>query len=230
MLAPASQPRPPAGDEHVVPQAGFRLIGEAGFEPATARPPAEAHDCHMHPDASHASPARDASHRSDDASGTKAVPGPRWRGSGKRRGETAVGHLSVRESPDPFDQHQQLCASPIVKNTKAKNVALRTTERLTWARTMSADCPRDMASWRPAAQSPICSQIHTRRCSHPRMQDGIDDPGPRLASRSGGPRGLGWGFRRAVRGTPAGTVRGLRCSRRNRRSPTRSHTCHSSRS
>ena len=135
-----------------------------------------------------------------------------------------------RMSPDPFDQLQQLCASPIVKNTKAKNVALRTTERLTWARTMSADCPRDMASWRPAAQSPICSQIHTRRCSHPRMQDGIDDPGPRLASRSGGPRGLGWGFRRAVRGTPAGTVRGLRCSRRNRRSPTRSHTCHSSRS
>ena len=85
------EPRPPAGDDHVVPQAGFRLIGEAGFEPATARPPAGGHDCHMRPDASHASHRRrDASHRSDDASGTKAVPGPRWRCSGKRRGETAV--------------------------------------------------------------------------------------------------------------------------------------------
>ena len=36
-------------------EASFRLIGEAGFEPATARPPAGEHGCHMRPDASHAS-------------------------------------------------------------------------------------------------------------------------------------------------------------------------------
>ena len=32
---------------------GFRAIGEAGFEPATARPPAGGRRCPMRPDASH---------------------------------------------------------------------------------------------------------------------------------------------------------------------------------
>ena len=42
----------------------LRDIGETGFEPATARPPAGEHDCHMRPDASHASLlSRDGTHR-----------------------------------------------------------------------------------------------------------------------------------------------------------------------
>jgi hypothetical protein len=43
---------------------GLPVIGEAGFEPATARPPAGGHWCHMRPAASlasHASLAQDAS-------------------------------------------------------------------------------------------------------------------------------------------------------------------------
>ena len=57
-------------------------IGEAGFEPATARPPAGGQVCQMRPYASLASPLSidlDSSDVSDDASGTKSDTTPRSR-------------------------------------------------------------------------------------------------------------------------------------------------------
>ena len=61
------------------------LVGEAGFEPATARPPAGGRDCHIRPAASHLSCTVDDSDTSDITVGAKAVPRPSVSGFRGRR-------------------------------------------------------------------------------------------------------------------------------------------------